>query len=72
LAVITGMGRGHFSFVRTGSGGKPYYILQHRESGRNASEYLPRDQVATAQENIDAYERFRTLVDEHVLEKRVK
>ncbi len=68
LAAITRMERGHLSVIRTGSDGQPYHNLQHRENGRNVSEYIPRDQVATVQENIDAYERFRTLVDEHVAE----
>lgn len=68
LAAITHMERGHLSVIRTGPDGQPYHNLQHRENGRNVSEYIPRDQVATVQENIDAYERFRTLVDEHVAE----
>ncbi len=68
MAAITSMERGHLSVIRTGPDGQPYYNLQHRENGRNVSEYIPRDQVTTVQENIAAYEKFRTLVDEHVAE----
>jgi hypothetical protein len=68
LAAITRMERGHLSIIRTGPDGQPYHNLQHRENGRNVSEYIPRDQVATVQENIAAYEHFKTLVDEHVAE----
>jgi hypothetical protein len=66
LAAITRMERGHLSVIRTGPDGQPYYNLQHRENGRNVTEYIPRDQVATVEENIAAYERFKSLVDEHV------
>jgi hypothetical protein len=66
LAAITRMERGHLSVIRTGPDGQPYYNLQHRENGRNVTEYIPRDQVATVEENIAAYERFKTLIDEHV------
>lgn len=68
LAAITRMERGHLSVIRTGPDGQPYYNLQHRENGHNVTEYIPRDQVAVVQENIEAYERFKTLVDEHVAE----
>ena len=66
LAAITRMERGHLSVIRTGPDGQPYHNLQHRENGHNVSEYIPRDQVPAVQENIAAYERFKTLVDEHV------
>lgn len=68
LAAITRMERGHLAIIRTGPDGQPYYNLQHRENGRNVTEYIPRDQVATVEENIGAYERFKALVDEHVAE----
>jgi hypothetical protein len=66
LAAITRMERGHLSIIRTGPDGQPYYNLQHRENGRNVTEYIPRDQVATVEENIAAFERFKSLIDEHV------
>ena len=68
MADITRMERGHLSVIRTGPDGLPYYNLQRRESGRNLTEYIPRDQVAAVEENIAAYERFKTLVDEHIAE----
>lgn len=68
VAAITSMERGHLSVIRTGPDGRPYYNLQHRENGRNVTEYIPRDQVATVEENIAAYERFKSLIDEHVNE----
>lgn len=68
LATITRMERGHLAIIRTGPDGQPYYNLQHRENGRNVTEYIPRDQVATVEENIAAYERFKSLIDEHVNE----
>lgn len=68
MAAITRMERGRLSVIRTGPDGQPYYNLQHRESGRNVTEYIPRDQVAAVQKNIAAYELFKSLVDEHVAE----
>lgn len=68
IAVITRMERGKLSVIRTGPDGQPYYNLQHRENGHNVSEYVPRDQVSTVEQNIAAYQRFQTLVDEHVAE----
>lgn len=68
LAAITRMERGHLSIIRIGPDGQPYYNLQHRENGRNVTQYVPRDQVATVEENIAAYERFQSLIDEHVNE----
>ena len=68
MASITRMERGHLSVIRTGPDGQPYYNLQRRENGRNVTEYIPRDQVAAVEQNIQAYERFKTLVDEHIAE----
>jgi hypothetical protein len=66
MAAITSMERGSLSVIRTGPDGQPYYNLQHREQGRNVTEYIPRDQVAAVRENIAAYELFESLVEEHV------
>lgn len=68
IAAVTRMEPGKLSVIRTGPDGRPYHNLQHRENGRNVSEYIPRDQVAAVEQNIAAYQHFRTLVDEHVAE----
>lgn len=68
MAAITSMERGHLSVIRTGPDGQPYYNFQHRENGRNVTEYIPRDQLPAIQENIAAYERFKVLVDEQIAE----
>ena len=68
MAAITSMERGHLSVIRIGPDGQPYYNLQHRENGRNITEYIPRDQLPAVEENIAAYERFKVLVDEHIAE----
>ena len=72
MAAITSMERGHLSVIRIGSDGQPYYNLQHRENGRNVTEYIPRDQLPAVEENIAAYERFKSLVDEHIDEISLK
>ncbi len=68
MAAITRMERGHLSVIRTGPDGQPYYNFQHREDGRNVTEYVPRDQVAALREHVAAYERFKALLDGHVAE----
>lgn len=68
MAAITSMERGNLSVIRTGPDGQPYYNLQHRENGRNVTEYIPREQLPAVEENIAAYQRFKELVDEHVAE----
>ncbi len=68
MAAITSMERGHLSVIRTGPDGQAYYNLQHRENGRNVTEYIPRDQLPAVEDNIAAYERFKALVDEHIAE----
>jgi len=68
IAAVTRMEPGKLSVIRTGPDGQPYYNLQHRENGKNVSEYIPREQVATVEQNIAAYQHFKNLVDEHVAE----
>jgi len=58
------MERGKLSVIRQGPTGS-YFNLQRREGGRNVTEYVPTEQVAQAQENIDAHNRFQTLVGEY-------
>ncbi len=64
IAAIERMERGKLSVIRQGPGGS-YFNLQRREGGRNVSEYVPAEQVAQAQENIDAHNRFQSLVQEY-------
>lgn len=68
MAAITQMERGHLSVIRTGPDGQPYFNLQHREDGRNVTEYIPRGEVAAVREHIAGYERFKQLVEEHLEE----
>lgn len=68
MADITRMERGKLSIIRTGPDGQPYYNLQHREDGRNVTEYVPRDQLSAVQQHIAAFEQFKQLVDEHITE----
>ena len=65
IAAIDRMERGKLSVIRQGPSGS-YFNLQRREGGRNMTEYVPADQVARAQENIDAHTRFQSLVGEYV------
>ena len=66
MTAITAMERGHLSVIRTGPDGQPYHNLQHRENGRNVTEYIPRDQVETVKQNIANHEKFQDLVEQHV------
>jgi hypothetical protein len=66
MASITRMERGHISVIRTGPDGQPYHNLQHRENGRNVTEYIPRDELPAVQEHVAAYERFKELVEQHL------
>lgn len=68
MAEITRMEPGKLSVIRTGPDGQPYYNLQHREDGRNVTEYIPRDQLPDVRQHIAAYEHFKQLVDEHITE----
>jgi hypothetical protein len=65
IASIDRMERGKLSVFRRSSG-RSYCNLQRREGGRNATEYVPADQVAQAQQNVDAYHRFESLVGQYV------
>lgn len=64
IAAIERMERGKLSVIRQGPGG-PYFNLQRREGGRNVTEYVPAEEVAQAQENIDAHQRFEALMEEY-------
>ena len=64
IAAITAMEPGHMSIIRHGPNG-PYYNLQHRENGRNVTEYIPAGQVPVVERNIAAYQQFTRLVEEY-------
>lgn len=64
IATIERMERGKLSVIRQGPNG-PYFNLQRREGGRNVTEYVPAEQVAEAQENIEAHHRFEALMEEY-------
>lgn len=65
LASIDHMERGSLSVIRQTSNG-PSCNFQRWSDGRHCSEYIPADQVSRVQENIQAYARFQTLVEEYV------
>jgi hypothetical protein len=58
------MERGKLSVMREGPSG-PFYKLQAREGGKNATRYVPRDQAAAVQEAIEGYKRFETLTQQY-------
>lgn len=64
IAAITAMEPGQMSVIRQGPNG-PYFNLQHRENGRNITEYIPTGQVALVERNIAAYQQFTRLVGEY-------
>ena len=43
-----------------------YYNLQHREDGKNRTQYIPQAQLGQAQAHVAAYEQFTDLVDQYV------
>ena len=65
LASIAQMERGSLSVIRQTSHG-PCCNFQRWENGRHRSEYIPADQVALVQENLQAHARFAALVEEYV------
>jgi len=64
IATIERMERGKLSIIRQGPKG-PYYNLQRREGARNITEYVPSEQIPELQENIEAHQRFQTLVGDY-------
>ena len=60
IAHIQRMERGKLSVMREGPSG-PFYKLQARENGKNATRYVPRHQAAAVQEAIEGYQRFESL-----------
>lgn len=64
IAAIERMERGKLSIIRQGPNG-PYYNFQHRQDGRNLTEYVPADQVPLLQAHIESHQRFEALVDQY-------
>ena len=58
------MERGKLSIIRESPNG-PFYKLQARENGKNATRYVPREQAAAVQEAIEGYQRFESLTEEY-------
>ena len=58
------MERGKLSVMREGPSG-PFYKLQAREAGKNATRYVPRDQAPAVQEAIEGYKRFESLTQQY-------
>ena len=63
-AQIQRMERGKLTVMREGPSG-PFYKLQARQGGKNATRYVPRDQAAAVQEAIDGYQRFQALTEQY-------
>ena len=65
IASIKRMEAGKLSVIRQGPEG-PYYNLQHRENGRNHTEYIPKTQLPQAQAHVEAYQQFNHLMHQYV------
>lgn len=64
IAGIQTMERGKLSVIKESSSG-PFYKLQARESGKNRTRYVPREEVAAVQAAIDGYQRFQALTAQY-------
>jgi hypothetical protein len=65
MARIQHLEKGKLCILRQGPNG-PYYNLQRWENGRNVSQYVPADQVAAVQENLQAHAQFEALTEQYV------
>ena len=65
MACIQHLEKGKLCVMRQGPNG-PYYNLQRWENGRNVSQYVPADQVATVRENLEAHAQFEALTEQYV------
>jgi hypothetical protein len=65
MARIQHLEKGKLCVLRQGPNG-PYYNLQRWENGRNVSQYVPADQVAVVQENLEAHAQFEALTEQYV------
>ena len=64
IAKIQEMERGTISIIRKTPAGD-FYNHQTWENGKNASRYVPRDEVAALQEAINGYHQFKELTEEY-------
>jgi len=64
IASIKRMERGKLSVTRQGPSG-PYYNFQRWQDGRNFTEYVPTEQIAQVQQNIESYQRFEALMKQY-------
>jgi hypothetical protein len=67
IAQIHSMERGKLSVIKQSATG-PFYKLQARENGKNATRYVPRDQVAAVQQALEGYRQFQALSEQYALE----
>lgn len=58
------MERGKLSVIKESSSG-PFYKLQARENGKNATRYVSRDKAPAVQQAIDGYHRFQALTEQY-------
>ena len=65
IASIERLEAGKLSIIRQGPKG-PYYNLQHRENGRNQTEYVPNAELAQAQAHVEAYQEVSDLFEQYV------
>jgi hypothetical protein len=65
IAQISHLEPGKLCVIRQGPEG-PYYKLQCRESGKNLTRYVSRDQAPLVAAHTANYERFQSLVAAYV------
>ncbi len=65
IARFQRLDRGTLSVLRQGPHG-PYYNHQCYEAGKNVTRYVPADQVAQLQRDLEAYRQFQGLVAQYV------
>jgi hypothetical protein len=65
IARFQRLDRGTLSVLRQGPRG-PYYNHQCYEAGKNVTRYVPADQVAQLQRDLEAYRQFQALVAQYV------
>ncbi|MGH7980721.1 MAG: DUF6788 family protein [Limisphaerales bacterium] len=68
MAAISSMERGKLSSYafKDRVGGGPYHKLQRWENGKNATRYIPADQVPEVEAALAGYDHFRQLTEEYV------
>jgi len=64
IAQIQSMERGKLSVIKESASG-PFYKLQARESGKNLTRYVPREQVPAVQQALEGYKQFQTLTEQY-------